>query len=246
MSPLTFVTWRWAGHTMGHTRPDYGAHHVNVMAAMIRRNTTLDHEIICVTDDPEGIDKSIRTVPLWNDLRSHGRCFVRLKAFMPEMREILGEKIVSLDLDTVITRNIDHVFNRDEDFMAWSDPSRITPYCGSQWMVKPGEFPEVFTEFDIEEHKKLKPEKGYFGSDQAWLAHKLPGRPVWTRADGVYSFRMHILKEGRRRRPLCGLPAEGSLKLPDAACIVHFHGIYDPSQSVVQERMPWVRDNWRI
>jgi hypothetical protein len=235
---------------MGRSRPAYSAHHVNVMAAMIDRWHKGPFEIVCITDDPEGIDGSIRIVPLWDDLKNNGRCFVRLKAFAKGMDEILGPKFASLDLDTVICGPIDETFAPDVDFMIWSDPSRITPYCGSQWMVKPGSHPEVFDKFDPVRAASLKAEFGYFGSDQAWLSYMLPNAPVWTKAHGIYSFRMHLMRNyggdpvGVRFRKR--LRARGTPKLPHNARIVHFHGAYDPSQKMIQDLIPWVKEHWRL
>lgn len=234
---------------MGHTRPDYTAGHVNRLASMVSRHLRMPHEIVCVTDRPEGIDGGIRIVPLWDDLRNYGRCFVRLKAFSPEMRDIIGERFVSLDLDTVIVGELDPLFDRPEPFVIWSDPSRLLPYCGSQWMLTAGYAPQVFEQFDYEIWKMLKPERNWHGSDQAWMAHTLPGTATWGRGDGVYSFRLDIMKHrgvelmpGRFKRMV---DRWGAPKLPKNARIVHFHGLYDPSQNYLRECVPWIEEHWR-
>lgn len=246
---LSIVCWRWGGKTMGRTRPDYTARHVNTLASMVDRHLRRKHEVVCVTDNPEGIDGAIRIVPLWDDLREYGRCYVRLKAFARGMGDVLGERFVSLDLDTVITGALDPLFETDADFMAWSDPGRVTPYCGSQWMLKAGSHPEVFEEFDPARAAGLKAEKGYFGSDQAWMSHMLPDCPTWGKSSGVYSFRLHLLRTRgademgprfRKRIRVRGVP-----KLPSNARIVHFHGLYDPSQKQIQDLVPWVSEHWR-
>lgn len=231
-------------------RVGYTARHVNTLARMVDRNLSMPHEIVCVTDDPEGIDGGVRIVPLWDDLREHGRCFVRLKAFARDMADILGPRFVSLDLDTVVVRPLDPLFDRPESFVVWSDPSRVTPFCGSQWMLTAGAHPEVFETFDVAEHARLKAEKGFFGSDQAWMAHKLPSAATWTKEDGVYSFRMHILRirggdilPNRFKRRIRS--AGTAPKLPDGARIVHFHGLYDPSMPLIRDALPWVREHWR-
>lgn len=230
-------------------RVEYTARHVNTLASMVSRNLNMPHEIVCVTDDPAGIDGSVRIVPLWDDLKNHGRCFLRLKAFSPDMRDVLGERFVSFDLDTVIVSQIDSLLDRPEPFVVWSDPSRITPYCGSQWMLTSGYRPDVFNDFDPTEHASLKQRFGYFGSDQAWMAHKIPGAATWTKADGVYSFRMHILKTTggdltgmRFKRRVRGVHGA---RLPSNAKVVHFHGIYDPSMAHIQQQLPWVAEHWR-
>jgi len=246
---LSVVCWKWGGHTMGHHRANYNAKHVNTLASMVSRHLKMPHEIVCVTDNPEGIDGGVRIVPLWNDLHDLGRCFVRLKAFSAEIGDLLGERFVSLDLDTVITGPLDPLFDRPEPFVVWADPSRKTPYCGSQWMLTAGALPQVWSEFSHAEHATLKQKFGYFGSDQAWMAHKIKDAPRWTKADGVFSFRMHLMQlrggdpfglKFRRR-----VKYMGAATLPPNARIVHFHGAHDPSQAMVQTQLPWVVENWR-
>lgn len=234
---------------MGHSRPDYSAGHVNRLAAMVGRHLAMPHEVVCITDDPEGIDGAVRVIPLWDELRSSGRCFVRLKAFHPSMRDIIGERFVSIDLDTVIVGSLDPLFDRSEPFIIWSDPSRLLPYCGSQWMLTAGAFPKVFDDFNYERWRLLKPEKNWHGSDQAWMAHMLPGAATWGKDDGVYSFRLDIMKPygemlaGRFRRMV---GRYGPPKLPKDARIVHFHGAFDPSQNFLRECVPWIDSNWRL
>jgi hypothetical protein len=233
---------------MGFSRPDYSAQHVNVMASMLDRNLRTPHEVVCITDDAEGIDGGIRVVPIWDDLKQHGRCFRRLKLFASEMRDLVGERIVSLDLDTVIVGPVDDVFNRPEPFVIWSDPSRLLPYCGSQWMLTAGYRPEVFDRFNYETWRRLKPERNWHGSDQAWMAYMLPGAATWGKTDGIYSYRLDLLREGpratwarfKRRSRIYRKPT-----LPENARIVHFHGVFDPSQSIIQSAVPWVAEHWR-
>lgn len=246
---LSVVLWLWSGRTMGYQRVRYTAKHVNVMASMISRHLKMRHEVVVVTDLPEGIDGGVRIVPMWGDLARHGRCFRRLKLFDPAMRDLIGERMVSLDLDTVIVGPLDSLFDRPEPFVIWSDPSRLLPYCGSQWMLTAGYRPDVFTTFNYEEWRRLKPTRGWHGSDQAWMAHKLPGAATWGKADGVYSYRLDLLREGQQPDGLKRFRRKTRIyrrpKLPEGARIVHFHGLFDPSQPVILDAVPWVAENWR-
>jgi hypothetical protein len=245
---LAIVCWKWKGQTMGKERPDYGALHVNRLASMVDRWLKMPHEIVCVTDDPEGIDSGIRIVELWPELRQHGRCYVRLKAFARDAAEFLAPRFVSLDLDTVVVGPLDPLFDRPDPFVIWSDPSQITPYCGSQWMLTAGAHAEVYEHFDAMRAATLRKKNGYLGSDQAWMAYMLPNAPVWTRPDGVYSFRMHLLKnrgaEWVGNRFKRWMRRKGIPRLPENARIIHFHGLYDPSQLYLHRSIPWIENNW--
>lgn len=254
---ITFVSWLWRGNTMGRDRVEYVADHVNRLDAMLQRHVTLPFEHVCVTDMPDGIASHIRTVPMWPELGGYGKCYRRLKVFDPAMREVLGPRIVSIDLDTVITGNIDHLFDRPEPFVIWGDRAPIdiahgTPYCGSLFMLELGYRPDVWRAFDPAVALNLRKSHGYIGSDQAWMSHMIKGAPVWKKTDGVYSFRLDIqlriglrpggMLAGRNRLPR---PPNRDGSLPEKARIVFFHGAEDPSQTHLHVHHKWIPEHWR-
>lgn len=243
---------------MGTDRVTYVADHVNRLNNMLSRHLTLPHEVVCVTDMPEGIDSSTRIVPLWPDLCQYGRCYRRLKVFDPAMAEVLGPRIVSIDLDTVITGNIDHLFDRPEPFVIWgdrivSDIAKKTAYCGSLFMLDIGYRPDIFFDFDPQEALTLRATEGLIGSDQAIMSHKIKGAPTWAKKDGVYSFRMDIMctfSKAMGGFGGFGKPVKVARKLrngdlPPAARIVFFHGSHDPSQTHLHVQHRWIATHWR-
>ncbi len=241
---------------MGARRVGYVADHVNRLDAMLARHVTLPYEHVCVTDMPADIAPNIRIVPMWPDLAQYGKCFRRLKVFDPAMRAVLGPRIVSIDLDTVITGNIDHLFDRPEPFVIWGDRSQVdaaqgTPYCGSLFMLEIGYRPDVFTGFDPAVALNLRQTHGWVGSDQAWLGYCIQGAPVWKKKDGVFSFRLDVkLKVPMRARGLiAGRKAAPRIararSLPPAARIVFFHGLEDPSQTHLHVHHKWIPEHWK-
>lgn len=237
---LTVVTWFWA--PLRTYRSQFSAEHVNVLAAMVRRNFPHDHEFCCVTDQPKGLDSAIRVVPAWNDfaavqnpLGAHQpSCYRRLRAFHPEIGAVLGERFVSLDLDTVIVGDLSPVWNRPEDFVIWGETDRRSFYNGSMWLMTAGARPRVWTDFDPHTSPQQAAAAGKFGSDQGWLSYCLgPGEATWTTADGVYSYNVHLRNKGSEPKPL-----------PADARLVCFHGGTDP-WSARARQLPWVRRNWR-
>lgn len=221
---LTVVTWKWG------TR--YTARHVNTLYSMLKRHLHVPFEMVCVTDNPQGINKPVRIVKLWHQLRDLGGCYCRLKAFRPEMEREFGRRFVSIDLDCVITGDVTPLLTRSEDFVICRDGLwPATPYNGSMWLMTAGARSQVWDTFTRRESPAKAKKLGYVGTDQAWIAACLgPDEAQWTTDDGVYSYRHHVLKNGG--------------ELPEDARIVFFHGRYDPSQADVQ-RHEWVRENWR-
>ena len=254
---IRIVCWKWSPVGPQWDRVEYTADHVNRFASMVSRHLTLEHEIVCITDDPEGIDPSVRIVPLWDDLREFGMCWTRLRVFSPEMRELIGPRFVSIDLDCVITGSLDPLFNIPDSFKAWKNISHGTTYCGSMFLMDAGARSEVWDRFSPDEivylkiSPRMKRKASRFihpdayaagmriGSDQAWMSYVLgPGEKMWTRKDGVLSHTDPSLCPDKMGRASVAEPPEGCR-------IVFFHGAGDPSQARVQMQHPWIVDHWR-
>lgn len=191
---MLILTWLWH---QPNGRAKFTADHVNIWAAMIRRNCTLDFELAVATDMPEGIDPSIRIidppdfhagleVSRW---RSHRpSCFRRLSIYAPNAAEIFGaERICQMDLDLVITGSIDSILDRPEDLVLCAPTSPGNPrfrYNGSMQMLTAGARPHVYEDFSPEAAEAAS--RQFVGSDQAWLAQTLgTGEALFTEADGV-------------------------------------------------------------
>lgn len=243
MDKLTFVAWKWTAPA-GY-RSKFEGEHVNILRNMIARNYRAPHEVVCITDDARGIDSDIRIIPLWDEFcdipsphdrgphRINPSCYRRLRMFRADAGAWLGERIVSMDLDTVIVGDITKTFQRKEDFVIYGDTNPTTPYNGSLILLRAGTRAKVYDDFKPDVSPLLGLRKGYFGSDQAWIAVALgPNEPKWSRRDGIYSYRNEIGHEPNR-------------PLPDGAKLVSFHGHVDPWHPEVQDRHPWAREHYR-
>lgn len=241
---LDVICWKWKAKA--RYRSTFGPNTVNVLRRMVLRNLKLPHRFTCITDDPTGIDPEVRIIPLWDtfsDLPSpsgphNPSCYRRLKIFSPEARELIGERIVSMDLDTVITGDITPLFDRDDDFVIWGGQS-VQPkmkvlfswYNGSLMMLRAGTRTKVWDTFDPKRSPAEAHRANSRGSDQGWITHCLgTGEKVWTDKDGVLSYRNHIAINGNR--------------LPPGARIVNFHGRNDPWESETYSRCPWIREHY--
>lgn len=242
---LEVVCWKWKPSRP--YRSQFGPETVNVLRRMVQRHLKLPHRFSCITDDPRGIDPEVRVIPLWDDFASvpnpsnprNPSCYRRLKMFSAEAKELIGEKIVSLDLDTVITGDLTPLFDHDYDFVIWGGQT-VNPrggptynwFNGSLMMLKAGSRTKVWETFDPHRSPALANAAGCRGSDQGWIAYCL-GREekTWGLQDGVLSYKNHVLTSGG--------------KLPSHARIVAFHGQYDPWMPAVQARTPWVRAHYQ-
>lgn len=202
--PLTFVAfaWRQAGY---HT--EYTAERVNSWAAMIAEHYAGPARFVAVTDDATGLDGGIDAVPLWDDCGALGNphgpnypsCFRRLRLFGHDAADLIGaDRFVVMDLDCVATGDLAPLFERPDDFTIWRDPGHPRqPYNGGLWMLKAGTRRQVWQDFRGEASAADARAAGYVGSDQAWIAYSL-GRDeaVWTRDEGVVSYKRDIVTRG--------------------------------------------------
>ena len=238
---LTVVTFKWS--TPGY-RSKFEPEHVATLRRMVARNYADPHRFVLITDQPEAdaealADTDIEIFRLWDDLRNvpnpsgarNPSCYVRLKLFARNAGEWLGQRIVWLDLDSVIVRDMRPVWNRPEHFIIWGDTGSGNPYNGSMVMFTAGARPQLWEDFNPDVSPRLARQRGFFGSDQGWIAYRLgAGEKKWTGQDGVYSFRNQIMPRGGY--------------LPPQARIVFFHGRYDPWERDAQ-RFAWVREHYR-
>lgn len=241
----TVVCWKWKAFP-GY-RSKFEARHVNVFASMIRRNTRVPVEVVCITDDAEGITECDRVIPLWDEFadiasaadrhpgsQKNPSCYRRLRMFRADAAEWLGRRIISMDIDVVVTGDITPILTCSADFAAWGDTNPTTYYNGGLVMLDAGARPQVYEFFKA--NPELAKQRGrqlkQFGSDQAWLGACLgPFEKKLGKEDGVFSFRNHIQNRTGGR-------------LPPGARLVFFHGHFDPWGEAAQ-RLPWVRQHWR-
>jgi hypothetical protein len=161
-------------------------------------------------------------------------CFARLRVFDPAWQQHAGietgDRVVCLDLDSVVTGGLDPLFDRDDPFvvLTGANASNPCPYNGSVWMLRAGHRPDVWHDFSLEAAARVPFYQ--FPDDQAWMAHKLPGVAGWPAgpASGVYAF----------KKP--GWPKGDAL--PADARLVVFPGWRDPQKFT---HLPWIKEHWR-
>lgn len=236
---LSFVTWFW--RTPGY-RSTYDAEAVNALFRMVDRWYQAPHRNICVTNLQQGIDPSIEIVPDREDFKHidnpNGRhnpsCYRRLRAFAPDARQVFGDRLVSLDLDTVIVADLAPLFDRSEDFVIWgqTDYPQSQWYNGSLWLLRTGTRNQVWSAFNPKTSPHQAKRAGGKGSDQGWFSYILGRKEAtFTAADGVYSYRVHVQPKGN--------------VLPENARIVFFHGRHDPWDYGCQQ-VPWIREHYGV
>lgn len=199
----------------------YGSEYVDRLKAGVKRHLKQDFRF-CVFS-PENEDEHLKI-----------GCLCRMRLFDLEWQEKqgieTGDRIVSVDLDLIVTGPLDVLFDRDDPFLILqgANSSNPCPYNGSIFSLIAGHRPDVWTDLTLDAATKVQ--TAPFPDDQAWLAHKLPGAKGWKVGpeSKIYAF---------------GKPAwPKGTALPKDASIVAFPGHRDPSQF---EHLGWVKEHWR-
>jgi len=249
---ISVVCFKWRP-TAGY-RSSYSAAPVNVLRRMVAKHYQKPHRFICVTDDATGIDAGIEPVPLWNDyaglpnpsFRGGPSCYRRLKVFAPDIAQVLGERFVCMDLDVVITGDLQPLLDRTEDFIAWRNPNPLWPYNGSMFMLTAGARPQVWTTFDPLTSPAKSNAAGCRGSDQGWMSYVLgKGEATWDKSDGVWSYQDEILERRSRAQMLRTGHRPKATRLPDGARVVIFHGALDPWEPQAVKVAPWITEHYQ-
>lgn len=190
----------------------YGAEYVNRLASMVRRNNSLDAKFVCFTEDPSGLDAGVDHQPLpdagfdgwWN----------KVSLFRDDLAGV-GERMLYLDLDVVITGSLDPLLTYDSDF-AIMDNDYVPGFNTSVFLLKTGSRPEIRATFNGGMAAK-------YGGDQDWVALTAPDAELWP--DGwCVPFRLRAAQQP-----------------PENTKVVVFSGRPNPDEYPA----PWIKDYWR-
>ena len=231
---LTVVCWVWDGPRR------YRPEHANTLYRMLRRHLHVQFRLVCITDFSDGFDDGIEVMPIPAAAESVGQimspeganmptCYRRLWLFSDEARS-LGDRVLSLDVDLVILRDITSTVDRSEDFVGWKPRQtwgNADRVAGGMYLLTTGSRTHVWTDFGSDEVRVVR-RAGYRGSDQAWMSYKLAkDAALFRQEDGLYA--MSDL-ERRNWQP------------PADARIVQFAGIKKPWQAM---NLDWVMEHYR-
>lgn len=199
---------------------DFNGRYVANMKGMLSRNITREFKFICLTDMDITVD-GCSVISLKDELAGW---WSKTEIFRPGQFDT--KRIVYLDLDTIILRNIDDFLDLKGRFYGlrpWNLANRNRGYCASGLMAwENGSCDFIYSSFN-------RPVMGKFYGDQAYMSETLRKNSVsplflQDHIQGIYSYK----KQCRN-----GLPSD--------ARIICFHG--RPRVHECQNK--WVREAWR-
>lgn len=237
---LVVATYWWTPDTEKFYA--FNADDVRLLARQVKRHLPVPHEFVCITDQPDLFDgdPDIRAIWLDRTTHVHNCCYARLMTFHPNGAELIGERVLQIDLDTVIVGDMTSLVERKENLVLWHNPGRVPwhkpigrgvnrPYYNTSLLLhRCGTLPKVWTDFD--------PGNPSAKDDQWYLADIFgPVAPYYDRTDGVYRL-------ARREQPETGV--WGSL--PANARLVTFPGSNGkPWQPEIRAANPWIDEHVR-
>lgn len=222
----------------------YGPEYVNRLYAGVKRNTTVPFKFHCFTDNTTGLQQDIIAHPLkYNSLEGWWN---KLYLFSDELSIPIGEKIVFLDLDTLIVGNINDVLNLESDSLITArdfltsiiSTIRTNDHMQSCIMIWPhGRYANVWRKFIQDPTEAIASVKPH--GDQRWIQAEIANR-VYLQdllPEKIVSFKV-ACRSG----------------LPKNATIVCYHGRPSIIESATQEMkvwkwqftpQSWVLDHWK-
>jgi hypothetical protein len=226
---LSVLCWSWGGK--------FGPEYVNRLRAGLSKHLHLDHELVCATDDPKGLDGDIRTLPITEFLGTP-RCRRRMAQFSREFASQVGKRILSIDLDVVLVDDITPIVNRPEPLVCWK-VAHAQVYSGSFVLMTAGVLDGLYQRFKADpEGYPVKVQPRGVPSDQAMLNHYLIARiPYWTEDDGFVTY----FGDGYEAYEAGGLGPRHRKLPPEARIVV----LGSADKAVMDEgRYEWVRRHW--
>lgn len=237
---ISVVCWMWAGPLR-----EFLPEHVNVLGKMVSRHLTIPHRFVCVCDSPEGLGAHVTWFETPAEAKTVGMlaspegprfpsCYRRLWSFSKDAKA-LGDTILVIDIDLVVVRSINHLFDNTREFVGWRpyrDWGAKLRFGGGIYLLRTGTRTQVWERFKGQESITEARAANFRGSDQAWISYQLATtknnsvvEKYWDRNAGLYSVR----------------DMNRTLNLPQDARLIQFNGGVKPWQSPVA----WVKEAWR-
>lgn len=209
---LIVSTWHWGDK--------FGPEYVTRLMDGVARNITRPFRFMVCKPGPD--DAALVARP---------GCFARLRMFDPAWQEAQGiergDKVLNLDLDLIVTGNLDAIAGQAEPFtiLQGVNASNPCPFNGSVWSFTAGAYPRIWEDFSLEAAQAVPFDS--FPDDQAWFHHMVPNAGAYGPESGVYAYQKPGWPRGEA--------------LPRNAAIVAFPGWRDPAGFT---HIPWVREHW--
>lgn len=223
----------------------YSSEYVNKLYSMCKRHLTVPFEFVCFTDDLRDIDSNIKTIRL-KEIGVSGWWY---KPMFFDKDFPLDGTLLYMDLDIVISGNIDNLFTyqpdkfciiRDFNRSLRSDWNRMN---SSIFRLKSGSMGYVYDEF-MKDHAV---NQRRFHGDQDWIYEMVgPRKQEWMfwPDEWILSYKWEMRDRNDLHKPLNqprNFRQKKDPKVLPKTCVAVFHGEPHPHQCEDN----WVIENWK-
>ncbi|MEM9122410.1 MAG: hypothetical protein AAGB03_03730 [Pseudomonadota bacterium] len=218
----------------------YGPDDVNVLYSMVRRHLAFVPRFVCFTDDASGLDPAIETQPIPEfdvpAFTAH-KPWRKLTTLMPGFGGLSG-KTLFLDLDVVVTGDLDPLFEYSDKFAIsenWSQPGtgvgNSSVYC-----YEIGQYAWVLDVY----RRDYETLFAQYPNSQTFMSKTLgPENIEYWPPDWVVSFKYTCMDRGPMRVLTNAVQVP---HLPEGARVVAFHGNPKPSDALAGRYPgPWYK-----
>lgn len=202
----------------------FHAGYVNRLYYMVENNLRLPHRFVCFTDEIDGINPKIETMPLpkLDDSGIAERCWKKLGVFQEVLFDLKGIALF-LDLDVIIMQNLDDFFTIPGEFFIIRDWAFKEGNIGnsSVFRFEIGKHSEIIENF----YKEGKTIRKRYQNEQAFLSKEMAKKNIlryWP-FDWCISFKHNCLP----RWPWCYFK---TTKEPNTKILI-FHGHPNPEEA---------------
>lgn len=180
----------------------YSADDVNLLYRMVQKHTSKHSvDFYCFTDDADGLEEGViaKALPVLNVAPEHDRYYYKKEAALCDdnLGGLAGQRVLFLDIDVVITDNIDVFFDHPtgDEFITTNDWNTKGNHVGQascySWVV--GTIGYVKADFEADPARWIKQ---FRTASQEYLSYKIIEREghlnFWP-AEWVQSFKFNCL-----------------------------------------------------
>lgn len=184
----------------------YDYKYVNALAAAVKDNLSVDHEFVCLTDDPRGFSANVDRVVKFK--HNYPKWWGKIELFDPSVFET--DSILYMDLDTSIIGNINEIASYDGDFAGLRDFYALHSLGSGIMAWNKHKVSQIYDRFLPKANEVMR---NYEGGDQVWIDQHKPSieyvQDIYK--NQVVSFKRHCF-------------INNVIKVPENARIVCFHG----------------------
>jgi len=158
----------------------YGAEFVNRLNSAVQRNTARPTQLVCLTDDPSGIDEAVRCEPI-PDINLPDDLVVtpwrKLVLWQDGLAGLAGD-VLFLDLDLVITGNLDEMFDYEPGRFCvienWTQPGKgIGNTSCFRWRI--GSHTHIFDKLETEQERIVST----YRIEQVYISREVDDMVFW-------------------------------------------------------------------